>query len=96
MNIKTLKNFISTVLLVILFVLSSGLKKSEKLNSDDQNSTEDIFMSKFQVSDKEKYRVVYKGNKGSGKGKNIVFISTDHEYRGEESLPALARILAKR
>ena len=25
-----------------------------------------------------------------------VFISTDHEYRGEESLPALARILAKR
>ena len=44
----------------------------------------------------DKYRVVYKGKKGPGKGKNIVFIATDHEYRGEETLPALARILAKR
>ncbi|MCK0157020.1 ThuA domain-containing protein [Cellulophaga sp. F20128] len=42
------------------------------------------------------YKVVYKGTKGIGKGKHIVFIATDHEYRGEESLPALARILAKR
>lgn len=45
--------------------------------------------------DAEKYRVVYKGDKGPGAGKNIVFIATDHEYRGEESLPALAKILAK-
>ncbi len=43
-----------------------------------------------------KYRVVYKGNSGPGVGKKIVFISSDHEYRSEESLPALARILAKR
>lgn len=43
----------------------------------------------------EKYRVIYEGNKGVGKGKNIVFVATDHEYRSEESLPALARILAK-
>lgn len=48
------------------------------------------------VSEIDKYRVVYKGKKGPGKGKNIVFIATDHEYRGEETLPALARILAKR
>ncbi|MEQ6118162.1 ThuA domain-containing protein [Reichenbachiella sp. MALMAid0571] len=46
--------------------------------------------------DADKYRVVYNGTKGIGKGKNIVFISTDHEYRGEETLPALARILASR
>ncbi|MDN5215170.1 ThuA domain-containing protein [Fulvivirgaceae bacterium BMA12] len=44
----------------------------------------------------DKYRVVYKGNNGPGKGKNIVFIASDHEYRGEETLPALAKILAKR
>ena len=44
----------------------------------------------------DKYRVVYNGTKGIGKGKHIVFIATDHEYRGEETLPALARILAKR
>lgn len=44
----------------------------------------------------DKYKVEYKGKKGPGHHKNIVFIATDHEYRGEESLPALARILAKR
>ena len=54
-------------------------------------------LSTFSVKeDFDKYSVVYKGKKGPGKGKNIVFIATDHEYRGEESLPALARILAKR
>ena len=39
--------------------------------------------------------VVYEGEKGVGKGKHIVFLAGDHEYRSEESLPALARILAK-
>ena len=39
--------------------------------------------------------VVWEGDKGPGKGKHIVFISGDHEYRGEETLPALARILAR-
>lgn len=43
----------------------------------------------------DKYKVVYKGDKGPGVGKNIVFIASDHEYRSEETLPALARILAK-
>lgn len=44
----------------------------------------------------EEYRVVYKGENGPGRGKNIVLIASDHEYRSEEGLPALARILAKR
>jgi type 1 glutamine amidotransferase len=39
--------------------------------------------------------VVYEGAKGPGKGKHIVFLAGDHEYRSEESLPALARILAR-
>ena len=30
-----------------------------------------------------------------GHGKHIVFLAGDHEYRGEETLPALAKILAK-
>jgi len=47
-------------------------------------------------NDLDKYKVVYKGKRGPGKNKHIVFIATDHEYRGEESLPAMARILAKR
>ena len=39
--------------------------------------------------------IVYEGDSGPGKGKHIVFIASDHEYRSEETLPALARILAK-
>ena len=40
--------------------------------------------------------LVYEGTEGPGKGKHIVFIASDHEYRGEETSPAIARILAKR
>ncbi len=39
--------------------------------------------------------LVYEGTDGPGKGKHVVFIAGDHEYRSEETLPALARILAK-
>ncbi len=39
--------------------------------------------------------LVYEGTAGIGLGKHIVFLAGDHEYRSEESLPALARILAK-
>lgn len=39
--------------------------------------------------------VVYEGKEGVGVGKHIVFVASDHEYRGEEALPALARIMAK-
>ena len=39
--------------------------------------------------------VVYEGGDGPGNGKHIVFLAGDHEYRSEETLPALARILAK-
>lgn len=38
--------------------------------------------------------VVYEGKKGPGKGKHIVFLTGDEEYRSEEGLPQLARILA--
>src|SRR5687767_6041498 len=40
--------------------------------------------------------VVYEGDRGPGRGKHIVFLAGDHEYRSEESLPALARIMARR
>jgi hypothetical protein len=38
--------------------------------------------------------VVYEGEKGPGKGKHVVFVSGDEEYRSEEALPMLARIMA--
>ncbi len=40
--------------------------------------------------------LVYEGDAGPGQGKHIVLIASDHEYHSEETLPALARILAKR
>ena len=40
----------------------------------------------------DRYSVTYSGSEG---GKHIVYIASDHEYRCEETLPALARIMAK-
>lgn len=40
--------------------------------------------------------VVYEGGHGPGAGKHIVLVSGDEEYRSEEALPQLAKILAKR
>ena len=38
--------------------------------------------------------VSYTGSVKEKKGKNLVLIASDHEYRAEETIPALARILA--
>lgn len=39
--------------------------------------------------------VTYPGGDGPGKGKHVVLVSGDEEYRSEEALPQLARILSK-
>ncbi len=55
--------------------------------------------SKFQTPD-SKFEiplwVVYEGKKGPGKGKHVVFLTGDEEYRSEEGLPEVAKILAYR
>ena len=38
--------------------------------------------------------IVYEGGEGPGTGKHIVLVSGDEEYRSEEALPLLAKILA--
>src|SRR3974390_2085035 len=40
--------------------------------------------------------VVYQGKAGAGQGKHVVFLAGDEEYRSEEGLTMLARILAVR
>lgn len=40
--------------------------------------------------------IVFEGKEGPGKGKHIVFVTGDEEYRSEESMPQLAKILAER
>jgi hypothetical protein len=39
--------------------------------------------------------VVYQGGDGPGQGKHIVLVSGDEEYRSEEALPQLGKILAR-
>jgi type 1 glutamine amidotransferase len=39
--------------------------------------------------------VVYEGTDGPGKGKHIVLVAGDEEYRSEEALPQLGKILAR-
>jgi hypothetical protein len=48
------------------------------------------------AADDAKQFVVYEGKDGPGKGKQIVFVSGDEEYRSEEGFPMLAKILAER
>ncbi|MCE9532966.1 MAG: ThuA domain-containing protein [Planctomycetes bacterium] len=43
----------------------------------------------------DEHWVVYEGSEGPGKGKHIVLVSGDEEYRSEEALPQLGKILAK-
>ncbi|MCA1697956.1 MAG: hypothetical protein LC790_03245, partial [Actinobacteria bacterium] len=43
----------------------------------------------------DEHWVVYDGFVGPGKGKHIVLVAGDHEYRSEETIPQLAKILAK-
>ena len=40
--------------------------------------------------------IVFPGGNGPGHGKHIVLVSGDEEYRSEEGLPQLAKILAQR
>ena len=40
--------------------------------------------------------VTYEGGDGPGKGKSIVLISGDEEYRSEEALPMFGQMLSKR
>src|SRR5262245_64081650 len=39
--------------------------------------------------------IVYEGSEGPGRGKHIVLVSGDEEYRSEEALPQLGKILAR-
>jgi len=40
--------------------------------------------------------ITYEGKDGPGKGKRVVLLSGDEEYRSEEALPMLAKILSQR
>ena len=88
------------VFCLVIFTVSFSYRKHEIVNSKVGglvlNKGTNVSVNDKVDIDADKYRVIYKGESGPGLGKKIVFIASDHEYRSEESLPALARILAKR
>lgn len=49
-----------------------------------------------QRAEAEDQWVVYEGKAGPGHGKHIVFVTGDDEYRSEEAMPQMAKILAMR
>ena len=53
------------------------------------------FSENKKFSDVEQW-VQYSGGNGLGKGKHIVFVTADQEYRAEEGMPQMAKILSKR
>lgn len=55
-----------------------------------------ILHAQSAATESNPHLVVYEGSDGPGTGKHIVFLAGDHEYRSEEILPAMARILALR
>ena len=54
-----------------------------------------LCLSAAQGSESEPW-LTFEGGEGPGKGKRIVLIAADDEYRSEEALPMLARILSRR
>ncbi len=54
------------------------------------------FVSMLAHADGPAKWVTYEGREGPGHGKHIVFVTGDDEYRSEESMPQLAKILAVR
>lgn len=53
-----------------------------------------LLISSCSLAQTTKQWVTYPGGEGPGKGKHIVFISGDEEYRSEEAFPMLAKILS--
>ena len=48
----------------------------------------------FSAAAQEKTSLTFEGKRGPGKGAEVVFLAGDEEYRSEEGMTMLARILA--
>ena len=53
-----------------------------------------VFVTLISSSSAAEQWIVYSGGSGPGAGKHVVLISGDEEYRSEEALPQLGKILA--
>lgn len=76
---REINMFFSTLILVLTMSISARTDEVELQNSDARE---------------RQLWVDYVGDSGPGKGKHIVFVTGDDEYRSEEGMPMLAQILA--
>jgi type 1 glutamine amidotransferase len=53
-----------------------------------------LFFASAAVAQATEQWLVFEGGEGPGKGKHVVLVSGDEEYRSEEALPQLAKVLA--
>ena len=73
------------MLLSPLLLFLGGLFLSPKLHATDSHPVPESPLW-----------LTYPGKEGPGQGKHIVLIAADQEYRSEQSLPMLARILSEK
>ena len=74
-----------------IFIFALICFYSCKTDSGTQNTTAEPEVEEAPVE-----WVTYKGKAGAGTGKKIVLVSGDEEYRSEEALPQLGKILSQR
>ncbi len=75
--------------LALLFVIVSVVITHAKASPDATNEEAHPIPS-------SELWLTYAGQDGPGKGKRVVLIAADQEYRSEQSMPMLARILSQR
>lgn len=76
------QNYSFPIILIFCALLSCQTKPSNEKPAEESTETSTVEW------------VTYKGNSDLYKGKKIVLVSGDEEYRSEEALPQLAKILA--
>ena len=52
-----------------------------------------LFCGSAHAEDSQQW-LTYSGDEGPGKGKRIVLITADQEYRSEQSMPMMAKVLS--
>ncbi|MEC8690915.1 MAG: hypothetical protein VX016_05100 [Verrucomicrobiota bacterium] len=73
---------IGRLFLVCLFcTLFNDDLKSQEDNSNNVHPKSDLWLN-------------YSGSDGPGKGKHVVLIAAEQEYRSEQSMPMLAKVLS--
>ncbi len=73
----------SIIILIFFAVVSTGCESAASEQSEQADAPPNPHLISFE------------GDSGPGLGKHIVLLAGDHEYRSEEILPAMARILSK-